>query len=1506
MALKPTAMFSIPSFAQCVLYFLYSMSLVLLPYLGRAQLSESFETGLPASYNTTLTSYALNSGSWLAKDVQSGTLGTQSGSKSAQFRSATGSQLISPLLSNGVSTLSFYITASTASGAYQVNVSSDGGQSWVPAPGSPFTIGTTKTWRQINVNSNAINRVQIYRTGAVLYIDDIQINSMPSLSVLQWPSEQTTTYGTASTPDSLLLSVHHSVSSVTITPPNGFLISLQPDFSGNVGTPQQALISGPLTAGTIFKTYLKLANTSTAGVYTGTCVFSTSNQTLMVPLDTSIVYPKPITLQGVQIANKPYDALLQATIIGDPQCVGILPADTPNVTFIGVPQAVFLTPDVGVAKPVSLTGLSLSGSAASNYVVPSSFNLSGTIYPASQTILGVVNPYFVYLGDAPFNVNLYSNHGLPLTYTSSNNAIASVSANGFITINDTGTVEIVVQQTGTSNIAPAPDTHLVLHVIRPNCAHQNGTITYTMMQDSVASSQATVSNLLYCTPGAWLSGEGTNMLWSSQLSNSNSSLGYANASGGFHAALAARGGNFSLDSSRCFTWSVQCRMGQLATLQSFTFASRQALNGPLMYCLRTSIDSFQTNWLTGSLNNNGAWLLYEHNNLLKSVLPNTGEVVFKLFAYGGNGNNDTSLVNWFVDDVAMQWTFRNQPDSAVVGPDQVRCGVLCSDSLGGNTPLVGRGHWMKVSGPGMVVFANQQDGNTTATVNEPGVYTLRWSIDGDSCNGVSYADIQVHYTPPFVWDSLAISQGVCYADSVQVQASLLGGVGTTSIWLNGQTPVLNTFSVIPGVYTLQATDGLGCSTQTSLSISAVTPLQVTTQILHPSCVGAYGVLTILAQGGNGGYTYQVNGIPVTPSSNLVAGTYTVLVSDVLGCTFQTVVTINQPISITIQTYVQSPTCLGCLGALTITPSGGMPPYLIFVNGQASGNVSSLASGTYTVIVEDANACTKSVVVNIPGLLGNINYPPIKITKYVYGHAAIVTWEGNQDSVYRFEYKVQGAGVWNARYVYGTLDTLYPLNTETVYDFRIKAIDTGGVNSAWHTDTFKTTAGCNLPVFNEPLIHAQSAQLSWTCNGGASYRLEYKSIDSLMWRPIDTELTHRTITSLKQGHTYIVRIRSHCALNDWSNWVYDTLSTQVCLPLVFLPPQAQGNSMRIHWNSVPTAASYRLEYRAANQAIWHVAHVIDTVRNITGLLPSTTYQIRVRYKKINNDTSLWAYQTVVTGSGCLQPQFQSPVVNGNAMCLYWSAVADSAYRFEYRRLIDQNWFAFLQSTPSKCIVGLTPNTAYVCRVRAHCKNFDVSDWVYDTLYTTAGCSLPVLNSPTLIGTQVYVHWSHPTATQFRLEYKPIEALLWSSLKLRLPYRTLQNCLPGTQYIYRVRSECSNGDISAWEYDTFYVPTLRPLMDTNSGLSSIDTGMESWQIFPNPFRDELTIQGKGLQPSTMNLECYDASGRLMYSSSLSENRQLDSWSIPTQNWPPGIYYIHLKQNNQAPYRRKVIKY
>jgi subtilisin-like proprotein convertase family protein len=143
--------------------------------------TEDFETGLPTGYTNT-TSYTLASGTWTgqAQGVIRGTAGVNSGSYSLQLRSQTGAEVTSPNLTTGVDVLSFYVSASSTSGAYQVNLSRDNGTTFTAATGSPFTVSTSTVLRTITINDPTVTNIQIYRTGATIYIDNLQFTCPPA------------------------------------------------------------------------------------------------------------------------------------------------------------------------------------------------------------------------------------------------------------------------------------------------------------------------------------------------------------------------------------------------------------------------------------------------------------------------------------------------------------------------------------------------------------------------------------------------------------------------------------------------------------------------------------------------------------------------------------------------------------------------------------------------------------------------------------------------------------------------------------------------------------------------------------------------------------------------------------------------------------------------------------------------------------------------------------------------------------------------------------------------------------------------------------------------------------------------------------------------------------------------------------------------------------------------------------------------------------------------------
>ncbi|MBP6334799.1 MAG: CotH kinase family protein [Bacteroidia bacterium] len=112
--------------------------------------------------------------------------------------------------------------------------------------------------------------------------------------------------------------------------------------------------------------------------------------------------------------------------------------------------------------------------------------------------------------------------------------------------------------------------------------------------------------------------------------------------------------------------------------------------------------------------------------------------------------------------------------------------------------------------------------------------------------------------------------------------------------------------------------------------------------------------------------------------NLCPGPYDVTFEDAIGCKRQATVTITQPAALLASATSTNATCAGssCNGSATISPSGGTSPYTYsWSSGHTSSSVSTLCSGSYTVVVSDARGCTKSVSFTIT----NPGAPAISVT-----------------------------------------------------------------------------------------------------------------------------------------------------------------------------------------------------------------------------------------------------------------------------------------------------------------------------------------------------------------------------------------------------------------------------------------------------------------------------------------------------------------------------------------------
>jgi len=375
---------------------------------------------------------------------------------------------------------------------------------------------------------------------------------------------------------------------------------------------------------------------------------------------------------------------------------------------------------------------------------------------------------------------------------------------------------------------------------------------------------------------------------------------------------------------------------------------------------------------------------------------------------------------------ACGWTLYQDP-SYMVGyhPGPSNWGVIYkpTDGRGGTYSFLGN----SPSGSNPPVVAWQQNVAVTASVNYQ--FTM-WYMELDDigifpwppatltinlgaappvsvvAGGNTWQEICINYTAPItaviavqIMDGSYVSgngrdfqiQGISFGPIV-VNANIAshtnptcnGGTGTASVTAsNGSSPYTYSWSpsggtnatatgLTAGSYTVTVTDLGGCTATVSVTLTQPTAITASIAPTYPPCNGGTGSATVTAGGGISPYIYlwTPTGQTNATATGLIAGSYTVKVTDHNGCTNTTSITITQPAALNVTFNPTSPEICSYSGStattsVTAVPTGGTPAYTyLWNNGQTNATATGLILGSYTVTVTDSHGCSTTASVSV--------------------------------------------------------------------------------------------------------------------------------------------------------------------------------------------------------------------------------------------------------------------------------------------------------------------------------------------------------------------------------------------------------------------------------------------------------------------------------------------------------------------------------------------------------------
>ena len=287
--------------------------------------------------------------------------------------------------------------------------------------------------------------------------------------------------------------------------------------------------------------------------------------------------------------------------------------------------------------------------------------------------------------------------------------------------------------------------------------------------------------------------------------------------------------------------------------------------------------------------------------------------------------------------------------------------VLCN---GGNT---GAATVAASGGTGTYTYAWLPSGGTTssATGLSKGNYTVIIT-DANSCKDTSAVSV----TEPLALNASITSNSVlCYGGSTgSASVNTNGGTGAyTYAWSPAGGKDSITVGLPAGNYTVIISDANSCKDTASIAIAVPSKLNATLISNTISCNGGNtGSATVTATGGAGIYTYSwsPSGGTDTTATGLIAGNYTVTITDHNLCTYATATNIAEPLPLVVNTTSATTICVAQSTILHAVTSGGTPAYSYSWSPAVSLNVANTASVTatpvsttiYTLQVTDANNC----------------------------------------------------------------------------------------------------------------------------------------------------------------------------------------------------------------------------------------------------------------------------------------------------------------------------------------------------------------------------------------------------------------------------------------------------------------------------------------------------------------------------------------------------------------------
>ena len=247
----------------------------------------------------------------------------------------------------------------------------------------------------------------------------------------------------------------------------------------------------------------------------------------------------------------------------------------------------------------------------------------------------------------------------------------------------------------------------------------------------------------------------------------------------------------------------------------------------------------------------------------------------------------------------------------------------------------------------------------------PSVFSFVIKVSDDFCPAPAIENtaqvITITVFPPCdnLKSNFTVYNSTCNLNDGKITVSPSGGFPPYLDYysdLNGNS--VNPDSLLAGDYILRIVDSTLCERVDTFTIVGPNVLVVNSNVNDVSCSGGNDGFIDLNSNSNLSYIWN-NGDTSQSINSLSVGNYSVTYSDSFGCFSSQSFQINEPLPLSLVSFVDNISCNGFSdGQINVTVTGGLTPYAFsWSNGDTTNNIINLPVNLYDLLITDLNGCT---------------------------------------------------------------------------------------------------------------------------------------------------------------------------------------------------------------------------------------------------------------------------------------------------------------------------------------------------------------------------------------------------------------------------------------------------------------------------------------------------------------------------------------------------------------------